>query len=99
MTNRILILLLALLAVTCPVSAATTKHRKKAAATPAPTPEEAAMPKVGPDGVPITRAASVVVLDGRTGQVLYEKNADEHRPAASTQKLLTALIVAETGGL
>ncbi|MGA3170890.1 MAG: D-alanyl-D-alanine carboxypeptidase family protein [Chthoniobacteraceae bacterium] len=51
------------------------------------------------DRPPTTHAASVVVLDARTGQVLYEKNADEHRQAASTQKLLTALIVSEAGNL
>jgi D-alanyl-D-alanine carboxypeptidase (penicillin-binding protein 5/6) len=40
-----------------------------------------------------------MMVDARTGQTLYEKNADEIRPAASTQKLLTALIVAEHGFL
>src|SRR5207244_106092 len=49
--------------------------------------------------VPNTRANSVMVVDARTGAVLHEKNADQPRPAASTQKLLTALIVAETGYL
>ncbi len=49
--------------------------------------------------VPRTRAASVIVEDARTGEVLYEKNADATRAAASTQKLLTALIVAEDGFL
>jgi D-alanyl-D-alanine carboxypeptidase (penicillin-binding protein 5/6) len=49
--------------------------------------------------VPRTRAVSVLVEDARTGEVLYEKNADATRPAASTQKLLTALIVAEEGYL
>ena len=49
--------------------------------------------------VPRTRAVSVVVEDARTGEVLYEKNADAQRAAASTQKLLTALIVAEQGFL
>jgi serine-type D-Ala-D-Ala carboxypeptidase (penicillin-binding protein 5/6) len=49
--------------------------------------------------VPKTRAASVIVEDARTGEVLYEKNADAARAAASTQKLLTALIVAEEGYL
>jgi serine-type D-Ala-D-Ala carboxypeptidase (penicillin-binding protein 5/6) len=49
--------------------------------------------------VPRTRAASVLVEDARTGEVLYEKNADAQRAAASTQKLLTALIVAEEGYL
>ena len=54
----------------------------------------------GPSGaVPNTRANSVVVVDARTGAVLHEKNADQPRPAASTQKLLTALIIAETGYL
>ncbi len=41
----------------------------------------------------------MLVVDARTGQVLTEKNADQPRPAASTQKLLTALIVAESGYL
>src|SRR6202030_1994315 len=50
-------------------------------------------------GVPVTRAKSVIMVDAKSGQVIYEKNADELRPAASTQKLLTALIVAETGFL
>jgi D-alanyl-D-alanine carboxypeptidase (penicillin-binding protein 5/6) len=52
-----------------------------------------------PNRVPNTRAVSVLVIDARTGQVLMEKNADQPRAAASTQKLLTALIVAETGYL
>ena len=49
--------------------------------------------------VPSTRAVSVIVVDARSGGILYEKNADQVRPAASTQKLLTALIVAENGFL
>src|SRR5438105_2378201 len=49
--------------------------------------------------VPNTRANSVMVVDARTGVVLHEKNADQPRPAASTQKLLTALVIAETGYL
>jgi D-alanyl-D-alanine carboxypeptidase (penicillin-binding protein 5/6) len=53
----------------------------------------------GDVAVPRTRAVSVLVEDARTGEVLYEKNADATRPAASTQKLLTALIVAEEGYL
>ena len=52
-----------------------------------------------PNRVPNTRANSVMVVDARSGQILYEKNSDQSRPAASTQKLLTALIVAETGYL
>ena len=52
-----------------------------------------------PDGIPKTSAASVIVVDANSGRILYEKNADQVRQAASTQKLLTALIVAETGFL
>ena len=39
------------------------------------------------------------MVNARTGETLYEKNADEMRAPASTQKLLTALIVAEHGYL
>ncbi|HVD95025.1 MAG TPA: D-alanyl-D-alanine carboxypeptidase family protein [Candidatus Limnocylindria bacterium] len=73
-------------------------HRKRAKAKeteesiPAPT-------EYTPDGIPKTSAASVIVEDANTGKILYEKNADQIRPAASTQKLLTALIVAESGFL
>ena len=60
--------------------------------TPAPT-------DYTPDGIPKTSAASVIVVDVNTGKTLYEKNPDQIRPPASTEKLLTALIVAERGFL
>ncbi|MDQ3120653.1 MAG: D-alanyl-D-alanine carboxypeptidase [Verrucomicrobiota bacterium] len=62
-------------------------------------PVELTPPLALPGGVPTTRAAAVIVIDARTGEVLYEKNADQQRAAASTQKLLTALLVAERGFL
>lgn len=49
--------------------------------------------------VPQTRAKAVLVVDAKTGDVFYEKNADQQRAAASTQKLLTALLIAERGFL
>jgi serine-type D-Ala-D-Ala carboxypeptidase (penicillin-binding protein 5/6) len=49
--------------------------------------------------VPRVTAGSVIVIDAANGQVLHEENADQPRPVASTQKLLTALIVAEEGNL
>jgi serine-type D-Ala-D-Ala carboxypeptidase (penicillin-binding protein 5/6) len=67
-----------------------------------PTEEEESIPRPSdftPDGIPKTNAASVIVVDVNTGKTLYEKNADEIRAPASTQKLLTALIVAERGFL
>jgi D-alanyl-D-alanine carboxypeptidase (penicillin-binding protein 5/6) len=74
-------------------------HRKRAKTKedsedtiPAPT-------EFTPEGIPKTSAASVIVVDANSGKILYEKNPDQIRPAASTQKLLTALIVAESGFL
>src|SRR6478609_3303762 len=55
--------------------------------------------KEEPDSIPKTSAASVIIVDANSGRILYEKNPDQVRQAASTQKLLTALIVAETGFL
>lgn len=52
-----------------------------------------------PEGIPKTSAASVIVVDANTGKTIYEKNPDQFRAPASTQKLLTALIVAESGFL
>jgi D-alanyl-D-alanine carboxypeptidase (penicillin-binding protein 5/6) len=98
MTKRILILLFALMAGALPASAKH-HHHSDAGASPTPDEDDSDTTRLGPDGAPITHAGSVIVLDARTGQVLYEKNADERRPAASTQKLLTGLIVAEAGAL
>jgi len=52
-----------------------------------------------PNVFPEIVAESVMLCDAVTGRVLYEKNADQIRPVASTQKLLTALIIAEGGDL
>jgi D-alanyl-D-alanine carboxypeptidase (penicillin-binding protein 5/6) len=62
-------------------------------------PAEPPPPTTTPNGVPNTGAKSIMMIDAKSGQILYEKNADESRAAASTQKLLTALIVAEHGFL
>jgi D-alanyl-D-alanine carboxypeptidase (penicillin-binding protein 5/6) len=48
---------------------------------------------------PAVSARSVVLFDANSGKVLFKKNPDERRPVASTQKLLTALIVANSGDL
>jgi D-alanyl-D-alanine carboxypeptidase (penicillin-binding protein 5/6) len=52
-----------------------------------------------PGVVPTTGASSVIVVNANSGEVMYEKNPDQYRQPASTQKLLTALIIAETGYL
>lgn len=48
---------------------------------------------------PIITARSAILFDANTGKVLYKKNENLRMPVASTQKLLTALLVAEDGAL
>jgi len=40
-------------------------------------------------------AVSAILIEARTGQVLYEKNADERLPPASVTKIMTILLVME----
>lgn len=46
----------------------------------------------------VVLAKSAMLIDGRTGEVLYARNINAHLPPASTIKLLTALLVYETKG-
>ena len=52
-----------------------------------------------PSVAPQVSAAAFMLCDAVTGKVLLERNADEPRSVASTQKLLTALIISEEGSL
>jgi serine-type D-Ala-D-Ala carboxypeptidase (penicillin-binding protein 5/6) len=61
--------------------------------------EEPISAQTVPGSVPKTGASSVIVINVSNGQVLYEKNPDQTRAPASTTKLLTGLIVAESGNL
>lgn len=44
-------------------------------------------------------ARSAILICADTGEVLYEKNADERLPMASTTKIMTALVAIEKGSL
>jgi D-alanyl-D-alanine carboxypeptidase (penicillin-binding protein 5/6) len=70
-------------------------------ASPAPPPVAAApSPEpVWPGNAPPLYAESAIMIDARTGEVLFQKNADMRRVPASTQKLLTALLVTRRGNL
>jgi serine-type D-Ala-D-Ala carboxypeptidase (penicillin-binding protein 5/6) len=63
------------------------------------TPSSMSALLVYPASAPVTIASSAIMIDAKAGAVLFFKNPDVQRPVASTQKLLTALLVAEHGGL
>ena len=112
MTFRTIHIFAALLAFSLaqPAHAATKKSpaKKPSSQTQFIAPKTPATPKSDPlepfiaaeDGSPpLISAASAIVLDADSGQVLHQVNADQSRAVASTQKLLTALIIAESGNL
>lgn len=70
-----------------------------AAPPPAPPLPPLASPSNVSRGAPPIRAASYILVNPDSGAVLAARNADVPRPVASTQKLLTALIVVEAGNL
>lgn len=76
----------------------------RSTAAPAEPARQIAQPPTGVEGVwpaaaPQIYAKSAILIDADTGRTLYQKNADAQRQVASTQKLLTALIVVERGNL
>lgn len=48
---------------------------------------------------PTLTAQSACVMDADTGEILYEKNAQQELPMASVTKIMTALVVLEQGDL
>ena len=48
-----------------------------------------------PNSLPLIKASSAILIDADSGQVLFEKNADELRPPASTTKIMTAIMLLE----
>ncbi|MGH8296902.1 MAG: D-alanyl-D-alanine carboxypeptidase family protein, partial [Steroidobacteraceae bacterium] len=62
----------------------------EATTTPVAHPAPATMPLPPP---PALKAGSYILVDYQTGQVLAQKNADEHLPMASLTKLMTAYVV------
>lgn len=48
---------------------------------------------------PVITARCALLFDANTGKVLYKKNENLPMPVASTQKILTALLIVESGSL
>jgi D-alanyl-D-alanine carboxypeptidase (penicillin-binding protein 5/6) len=84
------------------VGCSTTPSPEVRTAVAAPPPIASApanAPSVWPVDAPQIVAQSAILIDAASGKVLFQKNADVQRPVASTQKLLTALLVARRGNL
>jgi D-alanyl-D-alanine carboxypeptidase (penicillin-binding protein 5/6) len=79
----------------CAFDEPTAPQRSTASATTIAEVAPQAPRSIWPSDAPPILAASAILIDARTGRTLYQKNADQPRQVASTQKLLTALIVAE----
>ena len=50
------------------------------------------------EGVPDCSASSAILFAPASGSILFQKNADQKRPIASTTKIMTALTVLRKGG-
>ncbi len=59
------------------------------------TPEEKKSIEAGLDAFPEVSAESYVVMDARTGEILFSEKENVSMPIASTTKMMTALIVVE----
>jgi D-alanyl-D-alanine carboxypeptidase (penicillin-binding protein 5/6) len=70
---------------------------------PAPPPPPMRTMFASPSNVgtraPAINATAYILVDAKSGEVIAARNADMIRGVASTQKLLTALLVAEAGNL
>ena len=56
-------------------------------------------PTTAADAPPAVTAKAWIVVDAANGNVLGQFNSEQRRPVASTQKLMTALIVCESGDI
>lgn len=70
-----------------------------AKAAPLPENNDGAAIAVDAPSAPNIAAKAAVLIDVGSGQVIYEKNADDRLPMASTTKVMTALVALENGNL
>ena len=63
------------------------------------TTEEIIVEEKDENGFPVITCQSAIVMDAKTGQVIYEKDAYSKQFPASTTKIMTALIALEHGNM
>jgi D-alanyl-D-alanine carboxypeptidase (penicillin-binding protein 5/6) len=83
---------------TQPPAARTTVTQTVSAPSPVAGPP-AGDPIVWPADAPAIYARHAIMIDAETGRTIYQKFADTQIQVASTQKLVTALVIADRGNL
>jgi serine-type D-Ala-D-Ala carboxypeptidase (penicillin-binding protein 5/6) len=78
-------------------SVADAKTKRSSASSTSSTAKKAEEPS-GEGGIKLYSEAAVLI-DAATGRLLFAKNATQERQVASTQKLMTALLICESGDL
>lgn len=73
-------------------------HHRSVPPPAAPEPLPSPTPALAPGELPLA-AQGAIVVDGFTGEQLYEKNSQQVFYPASTTKILTALLIIEAGDL
>ncbi len=74
-------------------AAAAAADKPAAKARPAKASTRATLSDFNKDGDPNLQSTAALVLDAKTGQTLFAKNADQIHPIASITKLMTAMVV------
>jgi D-alanyl-D-alanine carboxypeptidase/D-alanyl-D-alanine carboxypeptidase (penicillin-binding protein 5/6) len=66
---------------------------------PADLAQSAHNAKITPPNASDISAKAAILIDADSGRVLFEKNKDDKRPVASTTKIMTTLLLLESGDL
>lgn len=88
--------LVACLALALSSAAALAADKPAAKARPAKASAPASVSDFNKDGDPNLQSTAALVLDAKTGQTLFSKNADAIHPIASITKLMTAMVVLDS---
>ena len=96
-TKPILLLLTLLLASCTPTPPGNTSYQNYPSQPIAPPPPPQVFRPHSPP--PVIQAQAYILVDAATGRTLASNRADERRGVASTQKLVTALVVSKSGNL